>query len=361
MPFRPRSSRAGTAAAALALTLAAGFVTSCGNSEAAEPDPTTTTRLTTTTTSTTTTTEPLPVSNLTGLPVDDESVRERPVIAVKIGSDRASQPQHGLDVADVVIEELVEGGISRFLAVFQSADSDPVGPVRSARTSEIHLLPLFGRPIFAHSGGNAFTIRALANANISVAAGHNSGFGNLYVRDGSRRRPFNLFVDTSTLREAAGAEATAPGELFGFLAEGDEPSGHATSVVGVDISFGSTHTRWVWDAEQKLFLRWQDGREHLSPDNFQHGVPNLVILMTRYGTSPADPTSPEALTVGSGEAWVLSNGLVTAGSWERTAADAAYILRDPDGNEIELSPGRVWISLPRQGTGEVAFLDTDPR
>jgi hypothetical protein len=350
------------AAGVAAIVFAALLVASCGgDGNAAEPEPTTTTRRPTTTTSTTTTTIPPTLSQITGLPVDDDAVLERPVIAVKIGSDRAAQPQHGLDVADLVVEELVEGGISRFLAVFQSTESDPVGPVRSARTSEIELLPLFGRPIFAHSGGNAGTIRALANANTSVAAGHNSGFGNLYVRDRSRSAPFNLFVDTSVLRAAAAETAAAPGQLFHFLGDDDEVSPHALPVVGVDISFGSTRTRWVWDAEREGFLRWQDGREHLDPQNFQLVFPNLIVLFTPYGTSPADPGSPEAITVGSGEAWVLSHGIVTPGSWERTSADAPYVLRDADGNDIRMTPGRIWLSLPRQGRGEVTFLDADPR
>lgn len=356
MSLRNLSARAGLIAAA---GLAIAALAACGSDSAAQPEPTTTTRATTTT-STTTTTIPPTVSNVNGLPVDDE-VLTRPVIAVKIGSDRAAQPQMGLEVADMVIEELVEGGISRFLAVFQSTEADPVGPVRSARTSEVELLPLFGRPIFAHSGGNNGTIRALANANNSVAAGHNSGFGNLYFRDRSRSAPFNLFVDTSALRQAASEGAVPPGPLFSFLGDDDRPSPHATSVIGVDVSFGSTRTRWVWDADQGGFLRWQDGREHLDPRNLQHVFPNVVVMRTPYGTSPADPGSPEAITVGSGTAWVLSDGLVTQGTWERTAPDAPYVLRDTDGNEISLSPGRVWVSLPHESRGEIEFLDADPR
>jgi hypothetical protein len=357
---RFRSPRAGIAAL-VALAFAAAFVASCGgDSEAAEPVTTTTTRPTTTTTTTTTTIPPT-LSSLTGLPVDDE-VLERPVVAVKIASDRSAQPQLGLDIADMVVEELVEGGISRFLAIFQTTDSDPVGPIRSARTSEVDLLPLFGRPIFANSGGNAGTIRALANANTSVLAGHNSAFGGLYFRDRSRPSGTNnLFTNTSELRSAAGEGAVPPGELFAFRVEGDDPPTHATPVPGVDISFGSTRTRWVWDADQGRFIRWQDGREHLSVHNFQLAFENVVILSTPYQTSPADPRSPDAVSVGSGEAWVLSAGHVVAGSWERPAPDARYVLRDADGNEIPLVPGRTWISLPRTGAGAIAFLDADPR
>lgn len=341
-------------AAGLSLVAACG-----GDSDAAESDTTTTSA--STTTSTTTTTIPPTLSLLTGMPVDDDAVLERPVIAVKISSDRVAQPQLGLETADIVVEELVEGGISRFLAVFQSTESDPVGPVRSARTSEVDLLPLFGRPVFAHSGGNAGTIRALNNANTAVMAGHNSGFGNLYVRDRSRSAPFNLFIDTTTLRAAAAENATAPGALFDFLGADDEAPLHALPTVGVDVHFGSTRTRWVWDSDRSAFLRWQDGHEHLDVEALQLGFDNVVVLSTPYGTSPADPRSPDAITIGDGNAWILSNGYVVAGTWERPTPQSRYTFRDPDGNEIALAPGRTWIALPRQGVANVAFLDTDPR
>jgi hypothetical protein len=359
--LRPRSARTGTLFTAVTLGLALTLLAACGgDSEAAEEPTTTTTRPTTTTTSTTTTTIPPTVSLLTGLPVDDE-VLERPVIAVKIASDRSAQPQVGLDTADMVVEELVEGGISRFLAIFQTVESDPVGPIRSARTSEVDLLPLFGRPVFANSGGNAGTIRALANANSSVQAGHNSAFGGLYFRDRSRSAPNNLFTNTSELRAATQDQATPPGPIFTFLGQDDDPPTTAMPVIGVDVSFGSTRTRWVWDADQGGFLRWQDGREHLGPENFQLSFTNVVVLSTPYQTSPADPRSPDAVSVGSGEAWVLSNGWLVAGSWERPTPESRYVLRDANGEEIPLTPGRIWLSLPRAGAGAVAFLDADPR
>jgi hypothetical protein len=360
--LRPRSTRTGTLFTTAVLGLGLLLAACGGDSEAAEEPTTTTARPTTTSTSTTTTTIPPTLSLLTGLPVDDDAVLERPVVAVKIASNLDAQPQLGLETADIVVEELVEGGISRFLAIFQSTDADPAGPIRSARTSEVDLLPLFGRPIFANSGGNAGTIRALTNANTSVQAGHNTGFGGLYFRDRSRRSGTNnLFTNTSEIRNAAGEQATPPGPIFSFLADDDDPPATAMPVIGVDVSFGSTRTRWVWDADQGGFLRWQDGREHLDVDNFQLAFPNVVVLSTPYQTSPADPRSPDAVSVGSGEAWVLSNGWMVPGTWERPAPGSRYILRDANGDEISLTPGRIWLSLPRAGAGTVAFLDADPR
>ncbi|MGY6502334.1 MAG: DUF3048 domain-containing protein [Acidimicrobiales bacterium] len=344
----------------LALVFAVGLVVAaCSGDDDDVAEPTTTTTTSTTTSSTTTTTEAPTLSLLTGREIDDPEILDRPVVAAKIASDRDAQPQVGLDVADVVVEELVEGGISRYLAIFQSVDSDPVGPMRSARTSEIELLPIFGRPIFAHSGGNSGTMGALRNANTSVNAGPDTPFGNLQLRDSSRRRPNNLFTNTSLLREAAAADASPPEAWFAFLGEDDEPSAQALPVVGVDVSFGTTRTRWVWDEERQAFLRFHNGTPHLAPDDQQLGFETVIVLNTPYGTSAADVRSPEAITIGAGDGWVLSNGWVAAISWERPERHAPITLRDADGEELALSPGRIWMALPRAGS--TTFLDADPR
>lgn len=362
MSLRPSIARFGVLGLAVAVAL---VINACGGDSAAEPETTTTTTRPTTTTSTTTTTIPPTLSLLTALPVEDESILERPVVAVKIGSDVAARPQHGLETADIVVEELVEG-VSRFLAIFQSTDSDPAGPIRSARTSEIDLLPLFGRPIFANSGGNAGTIRALANANTSVQAGHSTSFGNLYFRSPDKPRPHNLYVDTTVLREAAGETAVAPGPLFSFHDGTGEMSPHAVSTIGAEVHFANIRTRWLWDEDRGVFLRFQNtapglvpGDPHMGIDGEQLGFENVLIFDTQYRTSPADPGSPEAVTVGSGQALILSGGRAVAAEWSRATPEAPYVLRGVDGGEIQLTPGRIWISLPR--AGNVTILDADPR
>ena len=102
---------------------------------------------------------------LTGLPIDPAKA-SRPALVVKIDNfPTIARPQVGINQADVVFEEIVEG-ITRFAAVFQSEDADPVGPIRSARTSDINILAQLGRPLLAWSGGNPFVTRAIGNANI---------------------------------------------------------------------------------------------------------------------------------------------------------------------------------------------------
>ena len=148
---------------------------------------------------TTTTTIPPAVWPLTGLPGADVPRAALPALVVKIDNHPRARPQVGLVQADVVFEEIVEG-ITRFFAVFHSTVADPVGPVRSARTTDIDLLRQLQRPLFAWSGANNGTIKALREADVATDVGyafHSKEAG--YYRDAARRSPHNLFSTTTAL------------------------------------------------------------------------------------------------------------------------------------------------------------------
>ncbi|HEX7131024.1 MAG TPA: DUF3048 domain-containing protein [Iamia sp.] len=133
---------------------------------------------------------------LTGLPVADPALLGRAALAVKIDNldipGETSVPQTGLAFADVVVEEVVEGGITRFVAVLHSTDAPEVGPVRSARTTDVHLLPVLGRPLFAYSGGNPGVLRAVRESPALVDRG--GEWAPAYVRIRGRRPPHNLYL-----------------------------------------------------------------------------------------------------------------------------------------------------------------------
>lgn len=159
---------------------------------------TTTKPATTTTVAPTTTLAPAVTAPLTGLPVQDESILDRPALIVKIDNHESARPHSGLNQADIVIEELVEG-ISRFAVVFHSQDAAPfgeVGPVRSARTTDVDLVSMFGRPLFAWSGANRVTGAAILNSGI-VDVGANAKPRS--YRRGRGTAPHNLFSNTGEL------------------------------------------------------------------------------------------------------------------------------------------------------------------
>jgi hypothetical protein len=293
------------------------------------------------------------VAPLTGLPVLDPGLLGRPALAVKIDNldtpGESSVPQTGLAFADVVVEEVVEGGITRFVAVLHSTDAPEVGPVRSARTTDVHLLPILGRPLFAYSGGNDGVLQAVRESPALVDRG--GEWAPAYVRIGSRRPPHNLYLRPWEVWNRAEG-ASAPPALGPFRPRGTgSPVGDP--VQGLDLGFSgpaAAGVSWSWLPEQGRWVRHQRGRLHVDAAGYAIGPRNVVVIVTDYVASPADPRSPEGVTVGGGTAVVLTDGKAVEGRWERPSVDAPLTLLDGAGQPISLSAGRTWIELVEPGT-----------
>lgn len=362
--FTRRSGRRLGAAVAV-LTALSLVAAACGGDDGEEATTTTKAPTTTTTEAPTTTTTAAPTMQLTGLPVPDELAPLRTAMIVKIdNNNNNARPQRGLTTADVVIEEAVENGESRFFAVFHTNYTDPVGPVRSARTSDIDLMTMFGRPTFSSSGGNPGTMGLIRESNVAVEAGHGSGFGGLFFRvsddEGNRRRrPHNLLVNLTELCAAACGDTSPPPPFAAWRGADDELSATSQPAIGVDITFGRTDSRWVWDEAAGGFLRWQEGTPHVDVAGNQINAANVLLLMTPYAASPFDHRSPEARTVGTGEGWVLTQGTGTHVTWTRESRELPYTLTDDAGEVVALTPGQTWVEL--LPAAPPTWLESDPR
>jgi hypothetical protein len=288
-----------------------------------------------------------PVYPLTGLPVDDPAAAARPALVVKIDNHPDARPQTGLGVADLVFEENVEG-ITRFAAVFQSQGSDPVGPIRSGRTQDVSLLGLLDRPLFAWSGGNANVTQAIASSdfvnlsNLNQAVAGPGGF----FRSGDRKAPHNLYAQSSKLWTLAPAGAQPPPQQFAYRAEGEAPTGDPSP--GVTVEMDGVRVEWQFDGT--AYARLQNGRPHTDAVTGPITAANVVVLVVRYSPSPADARSPEAQTIGSGDALVFTGGSVVRGRWERSDRLQPFTLTDAAGETIALTPGRTWVELARSGS-----------
>jgi len=286
-----------------------------------------------------------PTRRWSGLPGDE--IR-RPALAVKIDNVSVARPQEGINQADVVYEELVEAGLTRLVAVFQTTGARSVGPIRSARTSDPPLLEGFDRPLFAYSGANRGTRGAVAASELTDV-GYDAA-SSLYWRSTSRRAPHNLFSATDRLWGEYPERDEIPTAPFAFrtVLDGLHPS--AEPVAGVFVDFGNAEIDYAWNGEG--WERTHNGDAHSDSDGVRVAPPNVVIQFTTYGTSSADSRSPEAQTVGSGEAWVFTDGHVVRGRWERPdqSRPAALVA---DGRPIRLTPGRTWVALARAGTAEI--------
>ncbi len=330
---------------------------------AAKPKPTTTITTTTTTaaptTTTTTTAAPTgPVAPLTGLQVPDQDavLLFRTALAVKIDNlDAAGEtavPQTALPKADVVYEEVVEGNITRLVAVFHSHQPGTVGPVRSARTTDVELLPQLGHPLLAWSGGNAGVVNAVQSSPFIINAGADAMPGP-YFRDGRRRAPHNLYVRGDELWAKAPPGTPGPQPLFQYRKKGEKNPASARKAQGVDLTWGggvaSSNVSWRWDPKARVYKREQRGRPHTDSGGTQLTAKNIVAMVTQYVPSYADSRSPQAKTVGSGELFVFTNGRVIHGRWDRPDIAKPATLVDDKGVPVLLSPGNTWIELPKAG------------
>jgi len=341
----------------LVVGIAAVALNGGGDDKAAAPVPSSSTSTTAKARITTTTQPPTgPVAPLTGLRQATAATATRPAVAVKVDNLDAAResavPQSGLPKADVVFEEVVEGNITRLVGVFQSQSPGRAGPVRSARTTDVHLLPQFGKVLLAWSGGNDGVVAAVRSSPFIIDMGFDRATS-AYARDHSRRAPHNLYVNVDQLWGMAPAGTPPPTPLFQFRRAGQVNQAGAVPAAGVDLTWGgggaSSPVGWRWDHTLKLYKRSQRGRPHLDADGTQLGAQNVVVLITPYGQSPADLRSPEALTVGSGEAFVYTNGRVIHGRWDRPAEDRPATLTADSGAPILLTPGQSWIELPKAG------------
>jgi hypothetical protein len=316
---------------------------------AADTSSSSSSRRATTAPSTSTTKPAPPPYPLTGLPVEDATRASRPALTVKIDNAPLARPQAGLDKADVVIEEMVEGGVTRFLAVFQSQDAPTLGPVRSVRPIDGALVtPLRG--LFAYSGGAPKFVALLRKAPVKDV-GFDTSSG-AYRRQSGYRAPHNLFTSTSALFALAGAQPDPPPpSLFHYLAPDQIFGGQGAELVkGMRVVMGErTTAEWHYDAGSKQWRRTTNGTPHLLADGQQFGVDNVILqLANYYATDDLDVSGahvPTADVVGEGEYLALSEGILIRGTWRKTSADAVTEFARGDGTPLLLRPGRTWIML----------------
>ncbi len=311
--------------------------------------PTTTVPPTTTTVPPTTTTITVPLidvsDSINGLLAKDELI-DRRVVAVKIDNHPRARPQIALNEADAVYETLVEGGITRFIALYQTADFEKVGPNRSGRVTDSDLIKGLDAT-FQISGAQQWV------KNIFRADGINVLYdtGATTFRDKSRPAPHNLFTSTIKIRATADSRGWSdenPGNMFVF---GDAP-GSGVAATDISMSFsGSPNANWEWDGEHYLRSNGSTAHFTINIDGDRERVSTNVLVALKVreyiARNPAGSGTPlpTADTVGTGEAIVFYNGEVVGGTWTRAADTDMFTLTNEDGTTMVIPPGRLWISL----------------
>jgi hypothetical protein len=286
----------------------------------------------------------------------DRSAPQRPAFAVKVENTRDAYPLAGLDRADVVYEEPVEGGITRFVAIYHCRGATRVGPVRSARTTDPKILVQFANePLLAYSGAAVAVTHAVENAGVrSFTETSASG---AFERDDSRFAPHNLYVSVPRLYRhatAAGVDASMPREVFTF--DGGVPRGKRRTVATVTFS-SATIAEWHW--ERGEWVRYLDGAPMLLEDERPISATNIVIQEVEVGVSDivdaSGSHSPTVDLTGEGRAWILRDGRLIVGRWTRASLDDVTVFETAAGERIALAPGRTFVELIPSDDGEVSF------
>lgn len=294
---------------------------------------------------------------LTGTPLASaDEIPNRPALAVKMPNNPQALPQTGLNEADIVFEEIINDGITRFAAVFHSQGSDPVGPIRSGRAQDVDILSNLNSPLFAWSGGNPGVTKVVNNSSLTSLS-YVGGYANAYYRrDGRGGAPHNLFSSTETLWDLTPDEFQVPAQIFRYMLPGETAEGDSASIVEIELD--SILARWDYDETTNRYLRSEYGEPHMSELTGQVWADNVVVMLVEYRQSPIDSKSPEAVTVGSGQVLVFTDGVVRVGAWQRSSnTDSWNLYTDETLSEpLGLSDGRTWVELPRNNPENVRYV-----
>lgn len=301
-----------------------------------------------TTTTTTTTTKPAPHypnAPLTGLPDPGGVALTRSALTVKIENTPQALPQWGVDQADVVYEEIVNGGITRLAAVFNSQAPAKVGPVRSVRPTDTQVVwPLGG--IFAFSGGAPYAIDSIEQAPVKLI--DESSAGDAMFRDLALEAPHNLFAVAPLLFAFKGTP-TPPPALFSYRSSTTKVTG--PKVARFVVPFPSIYpVTWTWDTATESWDRTLFGEADITGTGVRESPKNVIVMFVNYVHGIGTENSYADLQ-GSGVADVFTDGREVAGKWSRGPSMADVLdYTTSSGATIQLTPGQTWVEILNEGT-----------
>lgn len=298
-----------------------------------------------------------------GTPIDSTELYSPP-LALKIDNAPTALPQQGLQDADIVFEELVEGGLTRFLAIFHSQIPASVGPIRSGRSTDIPLLMPFDGALFGWSGSNWAFRKLLDTVAITdVGLYRNPSH---YWRQTERIPPSNLWVRASQLfnKEAHDPHSSEP--LWPYELPEETTSGPSREIKGVKVDWGSTKVEHLWDAARSGWARSQNDDPHVVLDlkGEQHELApeNLIIQFTKYVLTNEEDVNGARIPLGlvsegSGTALILKDGGLIEGRWIKANVTVHTDFFDNQGRLIAMSPGSTWVLLAPRDSVEILEID----
>ena len=286
--------------------------------------------------------EPTTVPNtLTGREVD-KAVNELPVTGVMIENSMDARPQSGLYDAGVVFEAIAEGGITRFLALYQDTEPESIGPVRSARPYYVQWAAGFDAA-YAHVGGSPEALQNIREWGIKdMDQGNNAAY---FTRVTSRYAPHNVYTSMAKLRELETQKGFTTSNFTGFARKAEKPAAEATArTIDVNISSALYRSSYTYDAESNSYLRNLAGQPHIDEAAGKQINPKVVVGLVMDYSIAANRIHSVYGVIGSGQAYIFQDGTVTVGTWTKDSRQSQISFLDASGKTIGLNPGQTWLT-----------------
>jgi hypothetical protein len=292
---------------------------------------------------------------LTGEEPRNDAALERPAVAVKVENASIAYPLSGLEDADVVYEELVEGGITRFMAIYHCSDSSKVGPVRSARLVDAAIMTPTTK-ILAYSGSNKPVDKALDEAGVVKVTETAAGGAMKRIARAGLTSEHTLYADTDGVRKVGAKKFSDPPS--GDQYEAGELAGASKKATSVEINFSGA-TSVTYRFAKGRWLRSQNGSSFEDDSGNQIAVDNVLVEEHRVNLSESivdaagNPSVEIADETGSGRAVLFRDGRAIRGRWTRESVDGGVSFETKSGDRMVFAPGSIWIHLVPSDKGEV--------
>ena len=284
-----------------------------------------------------------------------------PILVVKIDDTVAARPQIGIDRADVIYIEQVEGGLTRLAALFSSDIPQLIGPVRSARITDLDILAQYGTVVFAYSGAQPKFLPEIAAANLHDYGAQRQS-ATIYTRDSLRSAPTNMVLRADLLMEKVKADEKAISQSSpNTWVFGDKPL-NGLPISEAKVSWPASTYEFRWSVDENQWSIFNNGVTNLSASGSPHHPTTILIQKVKivpsiYGDKFGGVT-PHSLTIGSGTGYLLRDGEYFAANWSRPDAQSATAWTAVDGTPLNFARGQVWVALVEKDPIFTARLTT---
>ncbi len=292
-------------------------------------------------------------SPLTGKIVKTEAATTLPVTGIMIENSPDARPQSGLKNSGVVFEAIAEGGITRFMVLYQTEKPQMIGPVRSLRLYDVDWLAAFNSSI-GHVGGSLYALNEIRNGSYRDL---DQFFNpNTYWRSSERYAPHNVYTNFKNLDALNAAKGYTSSKFTGFTRiDGKSATKPTATDINITISSFLYNSQYIYNAKTNTYARYQAGGPHLDREDGQI-TPSVVIAMrVNESTVLQDGYRENIETIGKGKATIFQNGIAINATWHKTSRTSQITFTDVAGKDIPLVRGQTWIAAVSNDGGDVSW------